>query len=118
MRLGSTSSSTSAVDQMSHSQQMFALPSSGSHGVKLRLLKRSPEAGGGEHVHQCDRVQIPSLASEGLSQFWECKVSFKGSKQCRFCRCLSYFETGTWTDCECCGLLSKHAATVLEQAVK
>lgn len=35
-------------------------------------------------MHHCDRIQIPRLASEGLSQFWQCERSCKGSKECRF----------------------------------
>ena len=97
-----------------------ALPS-GPCGVKLRRVKRSPGAGGGEHARCCDRLQIQSLASEGLSQFQECKISFKSSKEYWFCgssRCLSCFETSIWTDCESCRLFGTYAATVLEQAVK
>lgn len=45
-----------------------ALPS-GPCWLKLRRVKRSPGAGGGEHAHCCNRVQIQSLASEGSSQF-------------------------------------------------
>lgn len=45
-----------------------ALPS-GPCRLKLRHVKRSPGAGGGEHAYCCNRVQIRSLASEGLSQF-------------------------------------------------